>query len=67
MTNSKQPNAETTVKQPAETGELSDAALNQVSGAMLACTPATLQTGAHGSGGGGGAGKSTDSAIIAIL
>jgi hypothetical protein len=56
MTKSKQPKPGTTEKQPGKTGELSDAALNQVTGAMLACMP-TDQTVAHGSGGGGGAGK----------
>ncbi|MES1152161.1 MAG: hypothetical protein ABUL54_09715 [Dongia sp.] len=56
MTNSKPPKSETTETKPATTGELSDAALNQTAGGMLACMP-TDQLGAHGTGGGGGAGK----------
>jgi len=54
MTNSKQPT--TTETKSAQTGELSDTALNQATGAMLACMP-TDQLVAHGTGGGGGAGK----------
>jgi hypothetical protein len=50
MTKSKQP------KKNIQKGELSDAALNQASGGMLACMP-TDQLVAHGTGGGGGAGK----------
>ena len=56
MTNSNQPKPETNAKKPAQTGELSDTALNQATGAMLACMP-TDQLVAHGTGGGGGAGK----------
>lgn len=57
MTTSKQPKTETTETKPAATtGELSDAALNQTAGGMLACMP-TDQLVAHGTGGGGGAGK----------
>jgi hypothetical protein len=46
MTKSKQP------KKTIQKGELSDAALNQASGGMLACMP-TDQLAAHGTGGGG--------------
>jgi hypothetical protein len=56
MTNSKQPKAETVAKTPAQTGELSDATLNQASGGMLACMP-TDQLVVRSSGGGGGTGK----------
>ena len=56
MTNSNQPKPETTETKPAQTGELSDTALNQATGAMLACMP-TDQLVARGTGGGGGAGK----------
>ena len=72
MTNSNQPKPETTETKPAQTGELSDTALNQATGAMLACMP-TDQTVAHGTGGGGGAGKTigdgsvrTNSALIGL-
>ena len=48
---------ETTAKQPnAQTGELSDTALNQAAGGMLAWMP-TDQLVAHSTGGGGGAGQ----------
>jgi len=62
MTNSHQPKPDTTAKTPASQdgksgGELSDAALNQATGAMLACMPTDQLTAAHGTGGGGGAGK----------
>ena len=69
MTKSKQPKAETTVEKPAQTGELSDAALNPVSGAMVACMPTDQLASAHGTGGGGGAGKptATNSPIIPVL
>jgi hypothetical protein len=51
MTNSKQPKPEAAAKKPAQKGELSDAALNQATGAMLACMP-TDQSSARAAGDG---------------
>jgi hypothetical protein len=67
MTKAKQPKPGTTEKQPGKTGELSDAALNQVTGAMLACMPTdqSSQTGGSARAAGDGSVK-TIGALIGL-
>jgi outer membrane biosynthesis protein TonB len=66
MTKHNQPKPGTTKKQPAQTGELSDVALNQATGAMLACTPAGQTTARAGDTKAAGDGSvKTDSAMLA--
>ena len=66
MTKSKQPKLDAATKMPAQTGELSDAALKQAAGGMLACMP-TDQNVAHGSGGGAGKPVLADGSVKTIL